>query len=99
MKYFALFLALLFLSFNIYAWDDRYEISTDKAVSSSGTRDIEMRKKYDSDPSNKYRGEVEKDGYVTMRNSNGDRVRGTIDSDGYGRLRDQNGNSYRVKPN
>ena len=60
--------------------------------------EIEMRKKYDYDPSNKYRGEIERDGSVRMKNYNGDVLRGTIEQDGYGKLRDSDGNTYRVKP-
>lgn len=87
------------LSSSAFAWDNRYEIKTDPSGSSfGGSTDIEMRKKYDYDPSNKYRGEIDSDGSVRMRNMNGDRLRGTIDSDGYGRLRDQDGNTYRVRP-
>jgi len=63
-----------------------------------GNTDIEMREKYDYDPLKKYRGEVESDGSVRMRNYDGDTMRGNIDSDGYGKLRDQDGNTYRVKP-
>ena len=63
-----------------------------------GNTDIEMRKKYDYDPLKKYRGEVESDGSVRMRNYDGDTLRGNIDSDGYGKLHDEDGNTYRVKP-
>ena len=94
-------IALLFVSLasTAFASDDRYEIrSTPNDNSLSGSREIEMRKKYDYDPSNKYRGDIESDGSVRMRNYNGDILRGYIDKDGYGRLRDQDGNIYRVKP-
>jgi hypothetical protein len=92
-------LTFIALSSSVFAWDDRYEIETDPYGNSiGGSTDIEMRKKYDYDPSNKYRGEVDSDGSVRMRNYNGDRLRGTIDSDGYGKLRDQDGNTYRVEP-
>lgn len=70
----------------------------DSTISLSGNTEIEMRGQFDLNPANKYRGEIDSDGYVRMRNFNGDTLRGYIDSDGYGRLRDQNGNSYRVKP-
>lgn len=92
-------LAFVALSSSVFAWDNPYEIKTDPyGKSLDGSTDIEMRKKYDHDPSNKYRGEIDSDGSVRMKNYNGDRLRGTIDSDGYGRLRDQDGNTYRVKP-
>ncbi|MBU5612870.1 hypothetical protein [Geomonas azotofigens] len=80
---------------------DNYEIKQDPygyGRSYGGSREIEMKNKYDYDPSNKYRGEIESDGTVRMKNYNGDRLRGTIDNDGYGTLRDQNGNTYRVRP-
>lgn len=91
--------ACIAFSASVFAQYNKYEIKTDPyGSSSSGSTDIEMRKKYDYDPSNKFRGEMDTDGTVRMRNSNGDRLRGEIDSDGYGKLRDQNGNTYRVKP-
>lgn len=90
---------LVLLSTSVFAWDNRYEIKKNPyGYSNGGSTDIEMRKKYDYDPSNKYRGEIDSDGSVRMRNYNGDRLRGNIDSDGYGRLRDQDGNTYRVRP-
>ena len=92
-------LAIIALSASVFAADNRYEIKTDPYGSSiGGSTEIEMRKKNDYDPSNKYRGEIDSDGSVRMRNSNGDRLRGDIGSDGYGKLRDQDGNTYRVKP-
>ena len=90
---------LVALSSVAFGNHDDYVIKTDPyGTSSRGSRDVEMRKKYDYDPSNKYRGTVESDGSVRMRNYNGDQLRGTIEKDGYGRLRDQDGNTYRVKP-
>lgn len=92
-------LAIVALSASVFAANDHYEIKTVPYGSSiDGSTEIEMRKKNDYDPSNKYRGEIENDGSVRMRNNNGDRLRGDIDSDGYGKLRDQDGNTYRVKP-
>ena len=93
--------ALVALSSSAFAWNDRYEIRKDpyrSGASAYGSTEIEMRKKYDYDPSNKYRGEIDRDGSVRMRNYQGDRLRGNIDSDGYGKLRDEEGNIYRVKP-
>jgi hypothetical protein len=99
MKQLILGLALSALASSAFAWDSRYEIETDPYGSPlGGSTDIEMHKKYDYNPANKYRGEIDSDGSVRMRNMNGDRLRGTIDSDGYGRLRDQDGNTYRVRP-
>jgi len=99
MKRIILSLAFVAISSSAFAWDNRYEIKTDPYGSSMGdSTGIEMRKKYDYDPSTKYRGEIDNDGSVRMRNYNGDTLRGTIDSDGYGTLRDQEGNTYRVRP-
>lgn len=61
-------------------------------------RDIEIRPQYDYNPSNKFRGTVENDGYVRARDYNGNTLRGYVDQDGYGTLRDQNGNSHRIRP-
>ncbi len=103
MKRVIISLAFVAISSTSFAGDNRYEIRTNPYGSSiddttEGSTEIEMRKKHDYDPSNKFRGEVERDGSVRMRNYNGNRLRGTIDSDGYGKLRDQDGNTYRVKP-
>lgn len=92
-------LVFVVISSTSFAEDNRYEIKSDPYGSSiGGSTEVEMQKKHDYDPSNKYRGEIESDGSVRMRNYNGDRLRGTIDSDGYGKLSDQDGNTYRVKP-
>lgn len=99
MKLAIIALPLLAMSSYAIALDNRYEIQTDPYGSSfGGSRDIEMRQKYNYDPSNRYRGEIDSDGSVRMRNYDGNRLRGNIDSDGYGRLRDQDGNTWRVKP-
>lgn len=99
MKRFIFGLAILVLASSAFAWDNQYEIKTDSNGSSlGGSTEIEMRKKYDYDPSSKYRGEIDSTGSVRMRNMEGDILRGTIDNDGYGRLRDQDGNTYRVRP-
>jgi hypothetical protein len=99
MKRIIIGLAFAALSSSVFAGDDHYEIKTDPYGNSvGGSTDIEMRKKYDYDLANKYRGEVDRDGSVRMKNYNGDRLRGNIDSNGYGKLRDQDGNTYRVKP-
>lgn len=99
MKHVIICLVVVLLSSSVFAGNDRYEIKKDSYGSSyGGSTEIEMKKKYDYDPSNKYRGEIDNDGSVRMKNYNGDRLRGTIDSDGYGKLRDQDGNVYKVKP-
>ena len=90
-------IAIAALATSAFAWDNRYEINPDPYDTNPYGTDIEMRKKYDYDPSNKYRGTIDNDGSTRMRNYNGDTLRGYIDSDGYGRLRGQDGNSYRVR--
>lgn len=60
--------------------------------------EVEVRRQYDYNPSNKYRGYIDTDGYTRLRNYQGDTVRGYIDNDGYGRLRDNEGNTYRMRP-
>lgn len=47
------------------------------------------------DPTYRYRGEIEDDGYVRMRNLNGDTLRGYVESDGSVRLRNFDGETYR----
>lgn len=47
------------------------------------------------DPTYRYRGEVESDGYVRVRNLNGDTLRGYVESDGSVRLRNYDGDTYR----
>ncbi len=91
--------AMLFVNF-AFAYDDPYEIKVNpyRLGRYGGLTDIEIKQKYNHDPSAKYRGTIENDGSVRMRNWNGDRLRGHIDKDGYGKLRDQTGNEYRVKP-
>lgn len=46
------------------------------------------------DPLYRYRGEVEGDGYVRLRNFNGDTLRGYVDRDGSVRLRNFDGDVY-----
>ena len=79
---------------------NRYEIEQTSPVGRNGlgSTDIEMRQRFEHDPSTKFRGEIERDGSVQMRNFEGERLQGNIDDDGYGRLRDQDGNTYRVRP-
>lgn len=47
------------------------------------------------DPLYRYRGQVEGDGYVRLRNFNGDTLRGYVDRDGSVRLRNFDGDVYR----
>ena len=62
-------------------------------------REMEMRPRYNSDIQQRYRGEMEGDGYIRMKNPySGDTLRGTIEPDGYGKMRDSDGNIWRVKP-
>jgi len=90
--------ALATLTTSAFAWDSRYEIKRDSFNTNPLGTDVEMRKQGDYDSSNKYRGAIDNDGSVRMRNWNGDTIRGHIDNDGYGRLRDQDGNTWRVRP-
>jgi len=61
--------------------------------------DVRMRPQYDYDYSRMYKGEIEDDGYIRLRNPyTGDTLRGYIDEDGYGHLRDSEGNIWRVRP-
>jgi hypothetical protein len=85
---------------SVFAWDGRYQIKRKSSFNSfgSGSADVEMRKKYDYNPLNKFRGTIDSDGTTRMRDFNGNTFRGTIEKDGTGRLRDQDGNYYRVKP-
>ena len=65
MKRVMISLAFFVLSSSAFAGDNRYEIKKDPSGTSlGGSTDIEMRKKDDYDPSNKYRGEIESDGSV-----------------------------------
>jgi hypothetical protein len=85
--------ALISLLFTLSVFADEWTIQRDGD-------DIEMRQKYDSDYSNRYKGSRDDDGYTTLRNrSSGERLRGYIDDDGYGSLRDSDGNRIRVRPN
>ena len=82
-------LCLILLPTSAFAYDDPY---------SPKSQEIELRKSYDYNPANRYRGEIDTSGSVQMRNSSGDKLRGDIDRDGYGSLRDRDGNAYRVRP-
>ena len=87
------------LSTSVFAGDNRYGIQLSPYDSSiGGSTEIEMRRKQDDNPFNKFRGEVESDGSIRMINVNGERLRGEIDSNGDGKLRDQEGNTYQIQP-
>jgi hypothetical protein len=82
-----------------FPWDTRWQFKQDAPSngSGSGTRDIEMQKKFDYNSMNKFKGTTDSsNGYTVMRNLNGNTMRGYIDKDGSGLLQDQNGNFYRV---
>jgi hypothetical protein len=81
------------------AWDTRWQFKQETPSNNygSGTRDIEMQKKFDYNSMNKFKGTTDSsNGYTVMRNLNGNTMRGYIDKDGSGLLQDQNGNLYRV---
>jgi len=86
-----LFLFVLLLVSSAFAQTDRWIIDQDDG-------DIRMRNQLDPDPSQTYRGTIDEDGSVRMRNYDGNTLRGNIDEDGYGTLRDEDFNTYRVKP-
>jgi len=93
-KIFALLFGALFvfpLSSSVFAQSDRWIINRDGDS-------VEMRKQYDYDPANRYRGNIDNSGDIRLRNYDGDRLKGNIDSDGYGKLHDDYGNTYRVRP-
>lgn len=102
MKYLSILVCcLLFLVFftvkRANAWDDQWEIKSD-GYNYGYERDIRMQEKFDYDPSDRYRGTIDDDGYTRMRDLNGNTVRGYIDDDGYGNLRDSDGSTWRVRP-
>jgi hypothetical protein len=81
------------------AWDTRWKFNQNAPTNnySSGTRDIEMQRKFDYNSMNAFKGTIDSsNGYTVMRNLNGGTMRGYIDKDGSGLLRDQNGKYYRV---
>jgi hypothetical protein len=83
----------------VFAWDSRWQFKQEAPSDSSGsgTRAIEMQKKFDYNSMNKFKGMTDSSsGYTVMRNLNGGAMRGYIDKDGSGLLRDQNGNFHNV---
>jgi hypothetical protein len=101
-KYFVGLIAIFMVALgaeSTLAWDSRWQFKQDSASNNygSGTRDIEMQKKFDYNSMNKFRGTTDgSNGYTIMRNLNGGIMRGYIDKDGSGLLRDQNGNFFNV---
>ena len=81
------------------AWDSQWKITPgpDSNGPGTGTRDIEMRPRYDTSPMTTYRGTIDgSNGYTVMRKLDGSSMRGYIDKDGSGLLRDPEGNFHRV---
>ena len=81
------------------AWDTRWQFKQETPSNNygSGTRDIEMQKKFDYNSMNTFKGTTDSsNGYTVMRNLNGGIMRGYINKDGSGLLQDQKGNFYRV---
>jgi hypothetical protein len=98
----ALVVLILFCTFNdapALARDSQWKILQGSYANSpgSGTRDIEMRPRYNTSPMTTFRGTIDgSSGYTVMRNLNGSTMRGYIDQDGTSLLRDQDGNFHRV---
>lgn len=61
-------------------------------------REIEIKEKYNYNPSSTYKGNIDSYGNVRTRNWQGDQLKGNVDDNGYGRLQDNSGNFYRVRP-
>ena len=82
-----------------FAWDTRWQFKQEAPSNNygSGTRAIEMQKKFDYNSMNSFKGTTDSSsGYTVMRNLNGGAMRGYIDKDGSGLLRDQNGIFHNV---
>jgi hypothetical protein len=91
LKKLVLAVAVIFLSvFSTLVLSDDWRIERDG-------NDVTMRERFNLNPSEKFRGEVDSSGDVRMRNYNGDRLRGNIDKDGYGTLRNDDGDRIRVR--
>lgn len=74
-------------------------IAQDKWIINRDGEEVKMRPQYDYDYSKQYKGNIDEDGSVRLRNQQtGEVLRGQIDSDGNGYLRDANGNRVRVRP-
>jgi hypothetical protein len=84
---------------SVSAWDTRWQFKQEAPSNNcgSGTRGIEMQKKFDYNSMNTFKGTTDSsNGYTVMRNLNGNTMRGYIDKDGAGLLRDHNGNFHSV---
>jgi len=92
-----LFFIFMF-SLNLFSEDYRLEFDSDYVDSYGNERDITVKQKYNYDYDKKFKGTIDSDGDVRLRNNNGESLRGNIDEDGYGYLRDQDGNRIRVRP-
>ena len=92
----SLLAAVVFVSLPTFAWEERYEIEQNPYGLDSS--EIQMRQKYNYELTDRYRGNIDIDGYTRMRDLNGNTLRGYIENDGYGKLRDQDGNTYQVRP-
>ena len=82
-----------------FAWDTRWQFKQDAPSINygSGTKDIEMQKKFDHNSMNTFKGTTDSsNGYTVMRNLNGGTMRGYINKNGTGLLRDHNGIFYNV---
>ncbi len=74
-------------------------LAQDKMIIERDGDELKMRPQYDYDYSKRYKGTIDDDGSVRLRNpQTGDVLRGNIDSDGSGYLRDSEGNRIRVRP-
>jgi len=61
--------------------------------------ELMMKPKYNYDYDRRYKGEIESDGSVRMRNPySGETLRGYVDKDGYGKLRGSEGNVWKIRP-
>jgi len=83
------------------AWDSRWRFKQNAPPEGhgSGTRAIEMQKKFDHDSMNTFKGTNDgSNGYTVLRNLNGGAMRGYINQDGSSLLRDHNGNFHYVNP-
>lgn len=81
------------------AWDTRWRFKQEAPSNgyNSGTRSMEMQKKFDHNSMNTLKGTTDSSsGYTVMRNLNGGTMRGYINKDGTSLLQDQNGNFHNV---
>jgi hypothetical protein len=82
-----------------FAWDTRWQFKQEVHSNhyGSGTRAIEMQKKFDYNSMNTFKGTTDSNnGYTVMRNLNGGTMCGYINKDGTGLLQDQNGSFHNV---